>query len=67
MNDPEFETLIRNNLESIRQYGEETRRETREQTKFMENLVKTQQLEIEQLKKQINILFTKNFNHEATG
>lgn len=67
MNDQEFEQLIRNNLESIRQYAEVTRKETREKTKFMENLVKTQQLEIEQLKKQINILFTKNFDHEATG
>lgn len=67
MNDHEFEKMVTNNLEAIRQHSNETRKMTREEVTYLANLVKTLQAEHEQMRQHINLLLTKNFNGEATS
>ena len=67
MNDNEFEKMVTNNLEAIRQHSNETRKTTRQEVKYLANLVKTMQAENKQMRDHINLLLTKNFNGEATS
>ena len=67
MNDQEFEKMVTNNLEAIRQHSNETRKMTKEQVTYLANLVKTQKAELDNMRQHINLLLTKNFNGEATS
>ena len=67
MNDQEFEKMIKNNVEAIRQHSNETRQMAKIRIDHLENLVKTMQIENQQMRQHISLLLTKNFNHEATS
>ena len=67
MNDQEFEKMVTNNLEAIRQHSNETRKMAREEITYLANLVKTQKAELDNMRQHINLLLTKNFNGEATS
>ena len=63
----EFEKMITNNLEAIRQHSNETRKMAKGEITYLANLVKTQQAEMDNMRQHINLLLTKNFNGEATS
>ena len=63
----EFEKMVTNNLEAIRQHSNETRKMAKAEITYLANLVKTQQAEIQNMRQHINLLLTKNFNGEATS
>lgn len=67
MNDQEFEKMVTNNLEAIRQHSNETRKMVRGEVTYLANLVKTLQAENQGMRQHINLLLTKNFNGEATS